>query len=195
MDNRSLPPEARGTASSPNSANSKLLTIFGSDARIEGKFQIAESIEVQCEVTGELSVGGTLVIGDRGRVSADVTTVNAVIIGTYTGNLKASGSVEIATSGRVSGSVQSNELVIAKGAIFTGTVAHVEREAQPARQKQTVQQTQAAQPTQTVQQPKAQSDVETPIPVARLVELDRESEFRADASQAPQVPLHTNSIS
>ena len=37
--------------------------------------------------------------GDLGRgVSADVQTVNAVIIGAYTGNLKASGSVEIAAT-------------------------------------------------------------------------------------------------
>jgi cytoskeletal protein CcmA (bactofilin family) len=132
-----------------------LLTVLGPTARIEGKFQIAESIEVQCDISGELKVGGTLLIGERGRVSADVSTVNAVIRGTYTGNLKASGSVEIATSGRVTGTVESNELVIGKGAIFTGTVTHVEKE---------LQEQLGTDITQAI------SDVEKPI--SRLIELD-----------------------
>jgi len=176
MDSRTAPApqDNRNSAS-----NGKLLTILGTSARIEGKFQIAESIEVQCEITGELAVGGTLVIGDRGRVSADVSTVNAVIIGTYTGNLKASGSVEIAASGRVSGTVESNELVIAKGAVFTGSVAHIEKEvtktraaAQPQRHVETALSERAQPMAQPAAQTSYPTDVETAIPVARLIELD-----------------------
>src|SRR5205807_5774135 len=40
-----------------------LLTILGASAKIEGIFEVEESIEVQCEIAGELHVGGTLVIG------------------------------------------------------------------------------------------------------------------------------------
>jgi cytoskeletal protein CcmA (bactofilin family) len=184
MDSRTAP--APQDNRNQVASNGKLLTILGTSARIEGKFQIAESIEVQCEITGELNVGGTLVIGDRGRVAADVSTVNAVIIGSYTGNLKASGSVEIAASGRVSGTVESNELVIAKGAVFTGSVAHIEKEAPKTRAASQQRQVELAaavglperaQPTaQPTAQPAAQptfpSDVETAIPVARLIELD-----------------------
>jgi cytoskeletal protein CcmA (bactofilin family) len=173
---------AKQYGAAPGSKPGTLLKIEGTGAQIEGKFQIAESIEIQCEITGELAVGGTLLIGERGRVSADVSTVNAVIVGNYTGNLKASGSVEIASTGRVAGTVESNELVIAKGAVFTGSVSHVEKP-QP---KAAVQPT--AQPAANRAQPQAQptaqpavppaapapsaSDIETSIPVARLVELD-----------------------
>lgn len=107
------------------SANS-LLTVFGGSARIEGRLEIAESIEIQCQVAGELEVGDTLTIGEQGEVSADVSTVNAVIRGRYEGDLKASGSVEITATAHVAGSIQANEIAIAKGAVFTGSIARVE---------------------------------------------------------------------
>ena len=123
---------ARPAAQSP-----AILAVRGGSARLEGKFDIEESIEVQCELKGELNVGGTMIIGERGAVAADVKTVNAIILGTYSGNLVASGSIEIAASGRVSGTLESNELVIAKGGIFTGTVARAPQP-EPAAASETV---------------------------------------------------------
>lgn len=138
-----------------------LLTILGASAKIEGIFEVEESIEVQCDISGELRVGGTLVIGERGRVSADVTTAKAIINGSYAGNLKASGSVEIAATGRVSGTLESSELVIAKGAVFTGSVTHIDTELPDELGTDTL-----------LPQSGVLTDVEKPIPVTRLVELD-----------------------
>jgi len=99
-----------------------LLTIVGESARIEGKFDIADSIEIECEIGGELSVGRKLVISQRGVVKANVHTVDAVIQGTYEGTMIATGEVEIASTGRVSGHIETDSLVIAKGGVFTGNV-------------------------------------------------------------------------
>ena len=117
---RSFEPETRAKDNS-------LMVIRGNAARLEGKFSIADSIEVECEVNGELEVGGKLVIGEQGRVTADVNTVDAVIRGSFSGTMHASGSVEIAATGRVSGSLYTSELIIAKGAAFTGTVERIEK--------------------------------------------------------------------
>jgi cytoskeletal protein CcmA (bactofilin family) len=162
MTARIAPTAQAGGVRAANAANAPtLLTILGASAKIEGIFEVEESIEVQCEISGELRVGGTLVIGERGRVSADVTTVNAIINGSYTGNLKASGSVEIAATGRVSGTLESSELVIAKGGVFTGSVTHVETETQDELETEAL-----------VPQSGMLTDVEKPIPVTRLIELD-----------------------
>src|SRR5213593_1378722 len=99
-----------------------LLTIVGESARIEGKFDIADSIEIECEIGGELSVGRKLVISEKGVVKANVKTVDAVIQGTYEGTMVATGEVEIASTGRVSGHIETDSLVIAKGGVFTGNV-------------------------------------------------------------------------
>ena len=99
-----------------------LLTIVGEHARMEGKFDIADSIQVECEVGGELNVGGKLVIGQKGVVHANVQTVDAIIMGQYEGNMVATGNVEIAETGRVSGNIQTDSLVISKGGFFNGNI-------------------------------------------------------------------------
>jgi cytoskeletal protein CcmA (bactofilin family) len=95
---------------------------------MEGKFQIADSIQIECEVGGELRVGGKLVIGEKGVVNANVETVDAVILGHYDGNMTATGNVEIAKTGRVSGNIKTDSLVISKGGCFKGNVAKINEE-------------------------------------------------------------------
>ena len=43
-----------------------LLAIVGQQSRVEGKFEVADSIEMECEIGGELTVGGRLVIEEQG---------------------------------------------------------------------------------------------------------------------------------
>jgi cytoskeletal protein CcmA (bactofilin family) len=99
-----------------------LLTVVGDHARMDGKFEIADSIQIECEVGGELSVGSKLVIGEKGAVNANVRTVDAIIMGRYEGNMVATGNVEITMTGRVSGNIQTDSLVISKGGFFNGNV-------------------------------------------------------------------------
>jgi cytoskeletal protein CcmA (bactofilin family) len=108
-----------------NSNPVTLLTVVGETAKMEGKFQIADSIQIECEVGGELVVGGKLVIGEKGVVNANVQTVDAIIMGHYGGNMVATGNVEIAASGRVSGNIQTDSLVISKGGFFNGNVTKI----------------------------------------------------------------------
>ena len=105
-----------------------LLTVVGDTAKMEGKFQIADSIQIECEVGGELRVGGKLVIGEKGVVNANVETVDAIILGYYDGNMIATGNVEIAATGRVSGNIKTDSLVISKGGCFRGNVAKINEE-------------------------------------------------------------------
>ncbi len=105
----SLPaPENGKPAASPVA----LLTVIGERARMEGKFDIADSIHVECEIGGELNVGSKLVIGEKGVVHAKVQTVDAIIMGHYEGTMVATGNVEITATGRVSGNITTDSLVI-----------------------------------------------------------------------------------
>ena len=105
-----------------------LLTVSGDYAKIEGSFEIADSLEVECEIGGELNVRGRLTIGQQGTVNANVRTVDAVIRGTYEGNMIATGNVEIASTGRVTGNITTDSLVISKGGFFNGNVARIKDE-------------------------------------------------------------------
>ncbi len=119
----------------PDAGNpSPLLTVMGNDAKLEGKFDIADSIEIECEVRGEMKVARKLVIGQRGTVRADVETVDAIIHGEYEGNMMATGSVEITPTGRVDGNIETDSLIISKGGLFNGNVAKLkESEAEAAK--------------------------------------------------------------
>ena len=105
---------------------STLLTVTGQTAKMQGRFEVADSLHIECEVGGELSVGGQLVIGEKGIVNADVRTVDALIQGAYTGNLIATGTVEITTTGRVTGNIETDSLVISKGGFFNGNVVRAQ---------------------------------------------------------------------
>jgi len=105
-----------------------LLTVVGDAAKMEGKFEIADSIQIECEVGGELRVGGKLVIGEKGVVNAAVETVDAIILGYYDGNMTATGNVEIAPTGRVRGNIKTDSLVISKGGYFKGNVVKINEE-------------------------------------------------------------------
>ncbi len=108
----------------PNAGNqSPVLTVMGNDAKLEGKIETVDSIQIECEVGGELKIGRKLIIGQRGSVRADVQTVDAIIHGEYEGNMVATGSVEITPTGRADGNIETNSLVISKGGFFNGNVA------------------------------------------------------------------------
>lgn len=118
-------PAAPAPSNGRGSSAITLLTVGGETAKMEGKFQIADSIQVQCEVGGELVVGGKLVIGEKGVVNANVQTADAIIMDHYDGNMVATGNVEIAATGRVSGDIQTDSLVISKGGFFNGNVTKI----------------------------------------------------------------------
>ncbi len=107
-----------------------LLTVLGKSARLEGKFIIQESIQIECEMAGEINVEGRLVIGDKGIVRADVNTVDALIQGIYEGKMVATGNIEITSTGRVSGNIETNSLMISKGALFNGNVSKLKHAAE-----------------------------------------------------------------
>jgi cytoskeletal protein CcmA (bactofilin family) len=102
-----------------------LLTIIGNKARVEGKLDVSQSIEIGCEVVGELIVDGQMVIQKEGVVSADVTTIDAKIIGKFEGNLKGTGKIEITDTGIVDGNIKTDSLIINEGGIFSGKVTRI----------------------------------------------------------------------
>lgn len=120
----------------PNSDKKRtLLTIIGDSAVLDGKFKISQSIEIDCELKGKLTVDGKLTIQGNGFVSADVKTIEAEIIGKYEGNMEASGNVEIKETGIAVGNIKTDSLIINKGGIFSGNVTRMSEEPAVAKKK------------------------------------------------------------
>ena len=102
-----------------------LLTVVGDYAVLDGKFKISQSIEIDCELKGKLTVDGKITIQQNGFVSADVKTEEAEIIGRYVGDMEATGNVIIRETGVAMGNIKTDSLVINKGGIFNGNITRM----------------------------------------------------------------------
>jgi cytoskeletal protein CcmA (bactofilin family) len=102
-----------------------LLSIVGDYAVLDGKFKISQSIEIDCELKGKLTVDGKITIQQNGFVSADVKTEEAEIIGRYVGDMEATGNVIIRETGVAMGNIKTDSLVINKGGIFNGNITRM----------------------------------------------------------------------
>ena len=109
----------------PEGKGRTLLTILGENAKIDGKFVVSKSIEIDCEIKGKLDVEGQVIIQKNGFVNADVKTNDAEIIGRFDGTMEARGNVEIKETGVVYGNIKTDSLIISKGGIFCGNVTRM----------------------------------------------------------------------
>jgi cellulose synthase (UDP-forming) len=78
------------------------------------------TIDGEFTFPGELSVGGTFVVGPEARVVADIRATNAVIHGCFKGTLKATGTIFVTPTALVTGVLESPEVLVLDGAIVNG---------------------------------------------------------------------------
>jgi cytoskeletal protein CcmA (bactofilin family) len=101
-------------------------------------FRVGEKLAIKGEIAGEgdlelagrfegvINVQGTVAIGDRAEVDADITALTIIVGGKVRGNLSAAGRVEILPQGMLTGNLRSGSFTAADGASVKGEVV-VER--------------------------------------------------------------------
>jgi Integral membrane protein CcmA involved in cell shape determination len=97
--------------------------LIGRGIEVSGDIFFADLLRVDGKVDGKISSeSGTLVIGESGRLEAQVDVGTCVIQGALHGNLIAKTKVEIHKSGRVHGDVITPVLLVEEGALFNGAI-------------------------------------------------------------------------
>lgn len=97
--------------------------LIGRGIEVSGDIFFSDLLRVDGKVEGKVSSeSGTLVIGESGRLEAEVDVGTCVIQGALHGNLMARTKVEIHRSGRVHGDLITPVLVVEEGAIFNGAI-------------------------------------------------------------------------
>lgn len=104
-----------------NKAPDNLDTLIGSKTIFEGILISNESICIEGTVKGKVECRGSVVVGQGGKVKADIIAENAFIGGHVNGNIKTKNKLEITSAGRVKGDIETSCLVIAEGVIFEGS--------------------------------------------------------------------------
>lgn len=96
-------------------------TFLGPDAAIEGKIEFRDTIRIDGKVKGKIcSNGGTVVVGEKAVIDAEIVVDKAIIMGEINGSINANNRIEIYPPGRVTGDIQANVILIESGAVFNG---------------------------------------------------------------------------
>jgi cytoskeletal protein CcmA (bactofilin family) len=98
-----------------------ITTFIGVDTGFEGSIEFKGTIRVDGKVTGKISSnGGTVIVGEKAIVNADIVVGTAVIMGEVNGSIDAKDRIEIYPPGRVGGDIHSPTISIEPGGIFNG---------------------------------------------------------------------------
>lgn len=95
---------------------SKITGFFDKDTEIKGDLSFKGTFRVDGRFKGKVDSNSILIIGDSGKVEADIKIGHIIINGEIKGNIQASEKVEVNANGRVIGTIVSPKLVVEDGA-------------------------------------------------------------------------------
>jgi cytoskeletal protein CcmA (bactofilin family) len=95
-------------------------TVIGSTAHFKGSLTSDGGMRIDGIFEGEIHVAGNLIVGENGKVIADVSAENVSVSGAVKGTIQASGRLEILSTGRVWGDIAVASFLIDEGGFFRG---------------------------------------------------------------------------
>jgi cytoskeletal protein CcmA (bactofilin family) len=98
----------------------KIENIIGPTASFQGHLKAQGNVRVDGYFEGSIETGGNVIVGEAGKVMADITADNVQVWGAVKGNITAEGRLEILPSGRVWGEIKVASLLIDEGGLFRG---------------------------------------------------------------------------
>ena len=94
-------------------------TFLGADSRIEGTIEFQGTIRMDGRVKGRiLSNGGTLIVGEKAVIHADIRVNSIVVMGEINGTIDAKERVEVFPPGRVNGDIEARVISIEPGGVY-----------------------------------------------------------------------------
>ena len=99
----------------------RISTFIGADASIDGTIEFKGTLRVDGNVKGKItSDSGTIVVGEKAVVNAEVSVNIAVIMGGLNGTIDARERIEVYPPGRVGGDIHAPVISIEPGGVFNG---------------------------------------------------------------------------
>jgi len=96
--------------------DTKITGFFDKNTKIDGALEFKGSFRIDGYFQGKINSDSILIIGENGKVEADIKIGNIIINGETKGDIYAKEKVEIHSSGRVFGNIISPKLSIEEGA-------------------------------------------------------------------------------
>ena len=103
-------------------------TIIAAGVRVEGDFQSQGNIVIEGEVMGSVKTAADLFVGEKARIHASVSAINAKVSGEVRGNIKIKERLELGPLSRIAGDLKTKILIVEAGAVVNGKIAMGEEE-------------------------------------------------------------------
>jgi cytoskeletal protein CcmA (bactofilin family) len=110
--------------------DSKIAGLIDQGTELKGDLTFKGSFRIEGYFKGTVTSDSLLIIGERGKVEADIKVGQIIINGEVKGNIQASDKVEIHNKGRVFGTIQTPRLIVEEGA-FLEANCHTTEKAAP----------------------------------------------------------------
>ena len=104
-----------------NETFGKVNGFLDKDTEITGDIRFKDSFRIDGKFKGRVLAGNSLIIGETGKLEADIEAGHISINGRIKGTLKATELIEIFSQGRVIGQIITPKLIIEEGAFFQGS--------------------------------------------------------------------------
>jgi len=111
----------KGEMTGANQPGTSFNAILDKGSEFEGKLTFEGTVRIDGKFKGEIFSDANLVIGESGKVEADISVGAVVVSGEVVGNIKASQKVEIHSPGVVRGNITTPALIIEEGVVFEGS--------------------------------------------------------------------------
>ena len=102
----------------------------GGGTVVTGEANFKAMMRIDGQMSGRVSsTSGTLIVGNNGKVDANIEVAVAIIHGTINGDIIATQRLELGRAAKVNGNIQTPSLIIEQGAVFEGTCKMVQMSA------------------------------------------------------------------
>ena len=95
-------------------------TIIGRGTMIEGIISSKENVCVEGLFKGKIMSEACVIVGEGGKIEADITADTVLMSGEVHGNIIAKTKLEITSHGKLRGNIKTGSLIIAEGVLFEG---------------------------------------------------------------------------
>lgn len=114
------PPEPPKTTTATSPAR---LARIGGSLSIKGDLYGEEDLFIEGAIEGKITVHkGSVTVGEKGRVKADIEATNIHVAGEVKGDLAGSDQVVLLETGRVEGNIKAKSVTLQNGARFKGSI-------------------------------------------------------------------------
>ena len=98
----------------------KVSTFLGEGTEFEGKLKFSGTLRLDGHFKGEILGGGTLIVGEKAEIEADIRILSLLNSGKIRGHVVADKRIELFAPGQILGNIQTPCLVLNEEATLEG---------------------------------------------------------------------------